>query len=337
MADFYLRALQSVRGHEVTVVAARSVEKGQALADLYQIPAVTETAASLAERDDVDLVVVALPQDLHVEAVAAAAAAGKGVVCTKPLGRNADEAAECYRLVTEAGVWHGYAETEVFAPGLVKAKELVDSGAIGRVTRVRAREAHGHPHPHARDGSRSGGGPLRTLGCHCVAIARWFLEGATPVEVFAWGGRITRDDVTTEDEALALIRFDDGRIGQVEAGWGHVAGLDVRNEIQGTEGYIATDETGSTGLRAFAGRSAGYVLEKAGADTGWMTPVANEPWTYGYRDEFAHFVECFASGVAPRQTLRDGVIDNAVIDAAYRSMQSGGWESIALPDMLPIP
>ena len=102
-------------------------------------------------------------------------------------------------------------------------------------------------------------------------------------------------------------------------------------EIQGTNGYIATDETGSTGVQAFAGASAGYVLEKAGADTGWMTPVADEPWTYGYRDEFAHFIESFRAGTTPRQTLRDGVIDNAVIDAAYRSMESGTWESVAIP------
>lgn len=331
VADFYLRALQSIRGHEVTALAARSADKAAEVANRFGIPETVSTARQLAERDDVDLVVVALPQDLHVEAVATAAAAGKGVICTKPLGRNAAEAAKCLELVTEAGVWHGYAETEVFAPGLVKAKALVDAGAIGRVTRVRAREAHGHPHEHARDGARSGGGPLRTLGCHCVAIARWFLDGATPVEVFAWGGRISRDDVSTEDEALALIRFDDGRIGQVEAGWGHIAGLDVRNEIQGTNGYIATDETGSTGIRAFAGASAGYVLEKAGADTGWMTPVADEPWTYGYRDEFAHFIECFRTGTTPRQTLHDGVIDNAVIDAAYRSMASGVWEAIDIP------
>jgi predicted dehydrogenase len=331
VADFYLRALQSIRGHEVTAIAARSAEKAVVIADRFGIPHTASSAEELVERDDVDLVLVALPQDLHVATVAAAAAAGKGVVCTKPLGRNAEEAAQCLKLVTDAGVWHAYAETEVFAPGLVKAKALADAGAIGRVTRVRAREAHGHPHEHARDGARSGGGPLRTLGCHCVAIARWFLDDATPVEVFAWGGRLSRDDVSTEDEALAIIRFDDGRIGQVEAGWGHVAGLDVRNEIQGTNGYIATDETGSTGVHAFAGESAGYVLEKAGTDTGWMTPVADEPWTYGYRDEFAHFIECFAAGRTPRQTLRDGVIDNAVIDAAYRSMTSGTWEAIDIP------
>jgi predicted dehydrogenase len=338
VADFYLRALQYIRGHEVVVLMARSAEKGRALAERYGVPEVATTVAEVVARADVDLVLVALPHDLHVEVVREITAARKALVCTKPLGRNAKEAAEILRLVRAAGVWHGYAETEVFAPGLVKAKQLADSGAIGKVLSVRAREAHGHPHAHARDPERMGGGPLRGLGCHCIAIGRWFLgPDNRPLEVMAWGDRLHREDVRSEDNAVAIVRFDDGRITQIEAGWTHIAGLDVRNEIHGSHGWITTDETGSTGLHAFAGRDAGYVLEKAGSATGWITPVAEEPWVYGYHGELAHFIACFAAGTEPRQTLADGVIDNAVIDAAYRSMQSRSWEKVDLSGLDPAP
>lgn len=336
VADFYLRALRHVRGHDVTALVARNAEKGRAVAQRYGIPAVLPSLRHLLDDDRVDLVIVALPHDLHVDAVREIAAAGKALVVTKPLGRNSREAAECLAAVRRAGVWHGYAETEVFAPGLVKAKELVDAGAIGRVTSVRAREAHGHPHEHARNSERMGGGPLRGLGCHCVAIGRWFMGYDTrPVEVMAWADRLTRDDVTTEDHGIAIVRFADGRVAQIEAGWNHQAGLDVRNEIQGTHGWISTDETGSTGLRAYAGKPAGYVLEKAGHDVGWMTPVAEEPFTYGYHAEMSHFVECFAAGVQPRQTLVDGYIDNAVIDAAYASVDSRQWTAVDLSELRP--
>jgi predicted dehydrogenase len=331
VANFYLDALRHVRGHEVTAISGSRPDRAADLAGRYGIPTVVTGVEALVERADVDLVLVALPHDLHVEAVTTVAKAGKAVVCTKPLGRDADEAQACLAAVERAGVWHGYAETEVFAPGIVKAKQLVDAGAIGRVTWVRAREAHGHPHEHARDEARMGGGPLRGLGCHCVAIGRWFLAGARPVEVMAWGDRLVREDVTSEDSAVMLVRFDDGRITQVEVGWTHVAGLDVRNEIHGSDGWISTDETGSTGVRAFAGRPAGYVLEKAGADRGWMTPVPEEPWTYGYHAELDHFIDCYRRGVEPRQTLRDGVIDNAVVDAGYRSMASRTWEPVTVP------
>lgn len=331
VADFYLRALRHVRGQEVVVVMARSAEKGRALADRHGVPDVATSVADVVAREDVDMVLIALPHDLHVGVVREIAAARKAVVCTKPLGRNAAEAAECLRMVREAGVWHGYAETEVFAPGHVKAKAMVDSGAIGKVLSVRAREAHGHPHLHARDAERMGGGPLRGLGCHCIALGRWFLgPGNHPLEVMAWGDRLYRTDVTSEDSAVAIVRFDDGRITQIETGWTHVAGLDVRNEIHGSHGWIGTDDTGATGLRAFAGRDAGYVMEKAGAATGWMTPIAEEPWVYGYHGELVHFVETYSAGQVPRQTFEDGVIDNAVIDAAYRSMQSRAWERVDL-------
>ncbi|MFI7679290.1 Gfo/Idh/MocA family protein [Actinophytocola sp. NPDC049390] len=331
VADLYLRALRHVRGHEVTAISGSTPDRAKALAERFGIPAAVTGVAALVERDDVDLVLIAVPHDLHVDAVAAAAAAGKAVVCTKPLGRNAKEAKACLDAVERVGVWHGYAETEVFAPGIVKAKELVDAGAIGTVTWVRAREAHGNPHQHARDRERMGGGPLRGLGCHCVAIGRWFLEGATPVEVMAWGDRLVRDDVEAEDSAVMLVRFDDARMVQVEVGWTHVAGLDVRNEIHGSHGWLGTDETGSTGVVGFAGRPAGYVVEKAGATQGWLTPVPDEPWIYGYHAELAHFVDCFRRGVSPRQTLRDGVLDNAVIDAGYRSMASRAWEPVTMP------
>lgn len=331
VSEMFLEALRHVRGQDVTALAARRPEAATALARRHGIPTVVTTAEELAGRDDVDVVVVAVPQDVHLETVRAAAAAGKAVICTKPLGRNAEEAAQILRVVEEAGVWHGYAETAVFSPAVVKAKGMVDAGALGRVLTVRAREAHGQPHRHARTPERMGGGPLRGLGCHGVAVGRYFLEGSTPVRVFAWADRLHRDDVACEDNATMLVRFDDGRVAQVEAGWTHVAGLDVRREIHGSNGWIGLDETSETGLRAFAGSSVDYVMEKAGSSSGWMTPVLDEPVAYGYHGQFDHFVDCLSDGGrAPRQTFVDGLIDNAVIDAGYRSVASGVWEDVDL-------
>ncbi|GAA1504099.1 Gfo/Idh/MocA family oxidoreductase [Agromyces terreus] len=330
VADFYLQALQQVRDHTVTVISARTLDRGRALADRYGIPSVVDSTEELVNRDDVDIVVVAVPHDVHVGVVQAAAAAGKAVICTKPLGRNSAEAAQCLAAVTEAGVWHGYAETAVFSSAVARAKQLVDSGAVGRVLTVRAREAHGSPHVHARSKERMGGGPLRGLGCHGVAVGRFFLEGATPVEAFAWGARLDRDDVEVEDNAVMLVRFDDGRMAQVEAGWTHVPGLDVRREIHGSAGWLGVDETGAAGLAAFAGVDSGYVMEKAGSTSGWLRPVLDEPRAYGYHGQFDHFIARYRAGEMPIQTLADGVIDNAVIDAGYRSMESGVWESIDL-------
>lgn len=334
VADFYLKALENVRHQEVTAVASRSPERARALSKGYEVRSVSESVEELVGRSDVDIVVVAAPQDAHVAVVQLAASAGKAVICTKPLGRNGKEAAQCLEAVTTAGVWHGYAETAVFSPAVVRAKALVDAGGIGRVLTVRAREAHGHPHKHARDSERMGGGPMRGLGCHGVAVGRWFIDGAHPVAALMWGDTLDRTDVTSEDNAVMLVRFDDGRMAQVEASWTHVAGLDVRREIHGSAGWVGADETGNTGLLAFVGNDVDYVMEKAGANSGWITPVLDEPMAYGYHGQFDHFVQAFRAGVEPRQTLRDGVIDNLVIDAGYRSMASGHWEPIDLSDLV---
>lgn len=331
VANFYFQALRHIRHQRVVAVQGRTFDKAQRLVTKYGEGQALRTVDELVSRDDVDIVVVAVPQDAHLGVVRAAAAAGKAVICTKPLGRDANEAAQCLSAVTEAGVWHGYAETAVFSPAIARAKAIVDAGGIGKVLSVRAREAHASPHPHARTASRMGGGPLRGLGCHGVAVGRFFLTGAQPTEVWAWGDRLGRADVSVEDNAVMIVRFDDGRIAQVEAGWTHVAGLDVRREIHGSNGWLGADETGSTGLRGFVGDGVGYVMEKAGSDRGWITPVLDEAVAYGYHGEFDHFIAAFRSGVAPQQTLHDGVIDAAVVDAGYRSMASRVWEPVMIP------
>lgn len=149
--------------------------------------------------------------------------------------------------------------------------------------------------------------------------------------VFAWGDRLARDDVKTEDSAIMMIRFDDGSLAQVEVGWGHKAGLDVRGEIHGTDGYVSTDVTGETGIRAFTMGAAGYVVEKAGVDHGWTAPATQEFVTYGFHNMMDHFVHAFLDRTEPWQDFRDGLIDNIIIDAAYRSMKSGVWEQLDIP------
>ena len=331
IADHYLRALGSIRGHEVAVVMSRTAASARALADKYGVPDTAATVEEVAARGDIDLAIIALPHDLHVPVVETLAKAGIGVICTKPLGRSGPEAAQCLAAVTEAGVWHGYAESAVFAPGLAAAHGYVKSGAIGKVLWVRSREAHGHPHVHALDAERMGGGPLRGLGIHCVAVGRLMLDGAAPVEAFAWGDRLHREDVQVEDNILVMLRFADGRMVQVESSWTHVAGLDVRTEVHGSDGWIQVDETGGNGIKMFTGGNAGVVVEKAGSNTGWLHPVPEETFTYGFHAELEHFVHAFNAGEVPSQTFRDGVIDNTIVDAGYQAMREQKWVPITYP------
>jgi predicted dehydrogenase len=253
------------------------------------------------------------------------------MVLTKPLARNAQEAREMLEAVRAAGVLHGYAETEVFSPAVIKAQEFIERGAIGKVLTVRSREAHAGPHmPWFWNKELAGGGALLDMGCHTIEAARYFIGKENPVvEVIAWGDRLYHHDKTdAEDNAVLLMRFEGGQLGQGELSWIARGGLDLRNEVYGTEGTIFTDVTRETPIKVFSRPGAGYIVEKAEAETGWLFPPVDEAWIYGYREEMRHFVECVARNQMPRETFEDGYVVNCILDAAYRSMKTKKWERV---------
>ena len=333
VSELYMLGLDEVRGHEVVVNYSRSAERARAFGQRWRIPDQSTDLAAAIGRDDVDLVVIGLPNVQHVEATRLACEAKKHVVCTKPLGRNAAEARQMVDLVEAAGVLHGYAETEVFSPAVMRVRRMIDDGAIGRIFTIRSREAHSGPHAaHFWDADLTGGGALMDMGCHMFEAFRYFLgKGDLPVEVVAWGDRLVHHERTTaEDNAIAMVRFRSGAMGVAETSWAALGGMDLRNEVYGDKGAAYTDVTRGTPVRAFTLGSAGYLMEKASADNGWVFPQPDEARVYGFHEEMRHFVESIARGEMPRETYHDGYVVNVMMDAAYRSMTSKRWEPIAL-------
>jgi predicted dehydrogenase len=289
-----------------------------------------ETLDAVCADPEVDLVVVSLPNHLHLDAVRSAATHGKAVACTKPLGRNGAEAAEMLRLVTDAGVFHAYLENVVFNAEMIRMRELVESGAIGRLTTFRAREGHSGPHaPHFWDAELAGGGALLDMASHGAEAARaMFGKDLAVRDVFAWGDTLVHGDRTAlEDNAVMLIRFEDGRVATMDVSWSSKGGLESRFEAYGEGGRIVQDVISSP-LRAFISQPAGYLGEKVDADTGWVYPVPNETYAHGHDAMMADVVTAFREGRAPRETFEDGLIVNRILDAAYRSIASGRWEPL---------
>lgn len=331
VSEFYLQGLREVPGQRVVANYSRSSERARSFAEKWGVPHATTDMEDAVRRPDVDLVLIGLPNFLHLEATRAAVAAGKAVVCAKPLARTGVEAAEMLRLVEEAGVLHGYAETEVFSPAVMRVRQLIEAGAVGRVCTMRSREAHSGPHAaHFWLPEQSGGGALMDMGCHMIEAFRYFLgKEDRPVECIAWGDLLVhRERTSAEDNAVAMVRFASGAVGVAEVSWAALGGLDLRNEVYGDRGAAFTDVTRGTPVRAFTQGGTGYVLEKADADTGWVFPVPDEARVYGYHEEMRHFVECVAEGRMPRETYADGLVVNRVVDACYRSMRSKRWEPV---------
>jgi len=271
---------------------------------------------------------------LHEQAVMAAIAAGKPVLCTKPLGRNAEEALRMLQAVEKAGVFHAYLEDLVYTPKTLKALESVKDGAIGQVLWVRSRETH--PGPHSDwfwNKEFAGGGAIIDMGCHCIEICRNFIgKDIRPVEVICWADTQVHP-IEVEDHAIGMVRYENGAIGQFEVSWAFRGGMDLRDEVSGTEGTIWLNHWMRTGMEMFsAGGQSGYVAEKSEASQGWLFPVGDEPGALGYRDMFADVLSALENGTQPRETFYDGYVVNAIMDAAYKSTSSKKWEPIELHD-----
>ncbi len=333
IGTFYTMTLHGPRSRDrVHTVCAATDEEARAFASKWGIPRAVSDIVKAVEDPETDLVVVGLPNNLHKTAVLAAVRAGKPVLCTKPLGRTAAEALEILEAVEKAAVFAGYLEDLVYTPKTLKALASVAQGALGRILWVRSRETH--PGPHSAwfwDKDIAGGGAIVDMGCHCIEIIRSFVgKDVRPLEVLCTADTLVHP-IAAEDSGIGLIRFENRAIGQFEVSWTFRGGMDLRDEVAGTEGTIWLDHFLRTGFEMFtAVGEGGYVAEKAEGDKGWLFPVGDEVHALGYVHMFADMLDALDEGRAPRETFFDGYVVNAVIDACYRSAASKRWEPVDL-------
>lgn len=220
VAGFYMQGLANVNGQQVVLNYSRSARRAREFAAAWAIPESTTNLSDAIARDGIDLYIIALPNEEHLPVSLELSKARRHQVCTKPLARNRGEAKKMFEAARRSGRIHGYAETEVFAPCVIKARETIVNGGIGRVHWVRSRESHSGPHsPHFWDIEKTGGGAMNDLACHCVEAARYFFGKEDEiVEVMAWGatlvhqkktkGRTTRSSSSSfQAAASATVNF----------------------------------------------------------------------------------------------------------------------------------
>ncbi len=330
---FYADSLQGYRSKDKIVsIYSRRAESAAKFAQDYDVAFHTDNLEAAIARPEVDVVCISLPNHIHEEAVNLCCKHKKAVICTKPLGRNADEARRMLEAVEKAGIFNGYLEDLVYTPKFIKAHESVKNGALGRILWAKSRETH--PGPHSDwfwDINQAGGGCILDLGCHCVEIGRSYIgKDIKPVEVMCWADTQVKP-IDAEDHAIGLVKYENGAIGQFEVSWTFRGGLDLRDEVMGTEGTIWINSFMRTGFEMFtSGKGADYVAEKAESNSGWLFPVGDELNELGYNHMFMDMFRSMESGKAPKETFYDGYVVNCVLDAAYRSAKSKQWEPVKL-------
>ena len=331
ISSIHARALQRCPSAELVAVASPTPGNAEQFAVDFSIPHHLTDYRQLLEMTDLDMIVIGAPNHLHCEITVAAAAAGKHVVCEKPLCLNLAEADQMIDACKQAGVKLMYAEELCFAPKYVRLKELLDSGALGSPTLLKQSEKHSGPHAdHFWDVERSGGGVAMDMGCHAIEFFRWMLGRANIQSVYAqMNTQVHADKTRGDDNALIVVEFDNGCVALAEESWTKLGGMDDRAEVHGSQGVAYADLLHGNSIETYSATGYDYAVEKSDQTTGWTFTMYEEEWNYGFPQEMAHFVECVQKDLQPLVTGEDGRAVLEAIFAAYASAGTG--QKITLP------
>jgi predicted dehydrogenase len=316
---------------EVVAVASPTPGHAAAFAKRFGIPRVfTDYREMLAERD-LEMVTIAAPNALHCQMTLDIANAGKHVVCEKPLCMTLEEADLMLETCRRQGVLLLYAEELFFTPKYVRAKQMADQGAFGKVYLVKQSEKHFGPHAEwFWDVSKSGGGVMMDMGCHGIAFCSWFLGRPAVKSVYCQlATHVHADKTLGDDEAICILEFAGGAVGLIEDSWARRGGMQDRIEIHGEGGVTYADLHMGNALPTYSEPGYGYAVEKAPTTKGWTYPVFEELWNYGFPQEMHHFARCVRGKETPQATGEDGRLVQEVLYAAYHSAGTG--QKVMLP------
>jgi predicted dehydrogenase len=329
-AGFHARALR--RSPYTEIVAACSIDAPslKRFVKNYNVPHSYDDYGKMFERDDIDLVNICVPNFLHKKVAIAALEAGKHVICEKPLATSVEDALAMVKAVRKSGLKFMYAEDWLSAPAIIRAKQIIDEGGIGRPLYIKAKETHNGSHsPFAQNKKTCGGGSMIHLAIHPMAFGRW-LFGCEAVEVLGMtngGGEdnFVHKNYGGEDWAAALLTYEGGQRAFIEGNYITHGGLDDFLEIYGSEGSIKIDLGFGSPMTVYSRPGYGYAVEKAETTLHWTKPAVDEEWNLGYVNEIAQFVDCVRLDQEPPWGLsvEDGAAVLQSIMAVYESAEKG--------------
>src|SRR5262245_32610778 len=336
---------------------ARSADKVKAFAAGWGYESVETDWRKLLERKDIDVIDICTPNNTHAEIALAAAAAGKMILCEKPLAMNGPEGLKMVEAIEKAGVanmvWYNYRRI----PAVTLAKQLIDEGKLGKIFHYRAKflqdwtinpdVPQGGAGTWRLDVAAAGSGVSGDLLAHCIDTALWLngpLESLTAMtETFvkerkhALTGKVEK--VGIDDACQFLGRFGNGSLANFEStryARGHKALYTF--EVNGENASVFWDLHDLHRLQYFDHRDEGRVR-------GWRSihvtdgdhPYMGNWWVpglqIGYEHSFVHQVADFLKGVAdgkPAQPdFRDALRTQYVCDAVLTSAREGKWVTVS--------
>jgi len=319
----HLREYAQVEGAGVVACVDIVEEKAQHLAELAGGADVFTDYLDVLALDDVQAVDICLPNYLHAPVAMAAAAAGKHVLCEKPMATSVADAQAMIGAAEKAGVTLMVRQSTRFAPPYSRIKEVVDSGVLGKINSLRGVHCHAGPERWTPNYSwffnqdTSGGGASLDMGIHICDYILW-LAGKDVVEVTGFVGTLEKE-IEVDDNIMALMRFDDGTFASFQASWSVKPIGDSSLTIHGEKGVLR--------LRPDPEHPIALELQTEEGFPDLQYPEISVPGPWG--TACGHFVECLVQGKTPMVTGDDGMRALDVVLAAVESSRTG--QTIQLP------
>lgn len=297
---------------QLQAVCSLELEAAQSLAARFGGMA-TNRFDELLKDPSIDIIDVCTPPDQHLPMAQAAASAGKHLLIEKPLARTLEEADGIIQAARSAGVRLMTAHNMRYMGQHLKAKQLLDAGAIGTPFMLVATvHVHGQIEGFRRSLEPSGGGTLIDSGVHRFDLIRWLMGDVTTI--YAQTGRFMQMQMEGEDCAVVTMRFRSGAIGNFSCSWSAKGRQEETLQIFGPKGAILTENYANTLQLYSENPPAG--LEDARE---WIFPVDQ---TESMRREIHAFVESIRRGESPPITGEDGRSSLELTLASYRSAAS---------------
>ncbi len=321
MGQAHIRGMRDVDGANLVAICDLDRERVEEAARLWPgVRTYTDYREVLA-CNDVSAVIIVVPDQQHCEISLAALAAGKHVLCEKPMSLKLEECKSMVEASRASDKKFMVGQICRFTPGFVQAKKMIDDGEIGELFFVESEYAHDYSGiPGLGNNWRLD--PLRHGflggGCHAVDLLRWI--AGDPIEVGAFANRKMLASWPTDDCTVAIMRFPNDVIGKVFVSTGCKRNYTMRSVFYGSKGTIITDNT-STSMTVF----------KTEASCGFTTPMlypiaVNNHNTMG---EIDMFTDCILNDKPVPTDAYQGACTVAAALAAVRSSKSGRFERVS--------
>lgn len=316
IADYHARGLQPIPEVEIAFSVDTRLEAAEKFATRYNIKEVVTDPMSIVQREDLNAVVIGIPNKFHAPYAIEFIKNGKDVFLEKPMAMNSAEGKELERVINSTNQLLMVGHMWRFDDEVNFMKKVIDSGKLGKIIKTKGYGIHENWGPSGWFTKKelAGGGALADMGVHAIDTIRYILGDPKPLEVYAKIGTYF-GDYDVDDSGIIMITWDNGTTSIIESGWmhPHMDMPEAGTQIYGTEGYGTVLPT-----------SLKFKIEDfPGTFTAPMPEKEEHCDQSIYTKQMEHFVESIKNRKSPTPGFEEGQTVLNIVDAAYLSSVDG--------------